>query len=579
VTAPTLAARAGGAFGLRPTSRAAVWYLAAGAAAIAVYFVLPGDAQSIVYVLLGLSAAAAIVVGATWNPVGERLPWYLFAGGILLQVAGDAVFGYYEIWLDREPPTPSVADVLYLSGYPLLAAGAFLLLRRLGGATSRAALLDTIIVGIALGVVQWIFFVDPYEHKALGRGEQIVQMAYPALGMLLLVALAQLVVGRPGRTPTYRLLLAGLVLWIVADELFALDPDAYAGGSWVDALWLGAYVAWGCAALESASAPRVRPDRRAVPRLTTPRLLLLTAALLTPPAVLLAERIAGHEAHVVVVSVGAAAIAILVLVRLAGLVRAVDGARQAERQARRDAEFAQRLLVDQNEQLRELDRVKDEFLSSVSHELRTPLTSISGYLELLLEDVEEPVSRGHLQVVSRNAERLLSLVNDLLFAARLGSGRLELDLEPVDLQALVRDSVEAARPRAETAQVRLVVSDASVPPVSGERVRLEQLVDNLVSNAIKFTPAGGQVAIALGPANGAVRLEVSDTGIGIPEAERAQLFERFFRSQAALEKQIQGTGLGLYISKAIVDAHGGRIAVRSNEGTGTTFVVELPVGT
>ena len=146
VTAPTLAARAGGAFGLRPTSRAAVWYLAAGAAAIAVYFVLPGDAQSIVYVLLGLSAAAAIVVGATWNPVGERLPWYLFAGGILLQVAGDAVFGYYEIWLDREPPTPSVADVLYLSGYPLLAAGAFLLLRRLGGATSRAALLDTIIV-------------------------------------------------------------------------------------------------------------------------------------------------------------------------------------------------------------------------------------------------------------------------------------------------------------------------------------------------------------------------------------------------------------------------------------------------
>jgi len=578
VTAPTLAARAGGAFGLRPTSREAVWYLAAGAAVIVGYFLLPGDAQSVVYVLLGLSAAGAILVGATRNPVGQRLPWYLFAGGILLQVAGDAVFGYYEIWLDREPPTPSVADVLYLSGYPLLAAGAFLLLRRLGGATSRAALLDTIIVGIALGIVQWIFFVDPYEHKALDRGEQIVQMAYPALGMLLLVALAQLVVSRPGRTPTYRLLLAGLVLWIVADELFALDPEAYAGGSWVDALWLGAYVAWGCAALESATAPPVQPDRRALPRLTTPRLLLLTGALLTPPVVMLAERIAHHDVHVVVVAVGATAIAILVLVRLGGLVRAVDGARRAERHARRDAEFAQRLLVEQNAQLRELDRVKDEFLSSVSHELRTPLTSISGYLELLVEDVDEPVSRGYLQIVSRNAERLLALVNDLLFAARLGSGRLELDLEPVDLRALVRDSVEAARPRAETAQVRLVVTDATVPPVSGERVRLEQLVDNLVSNAIKFTPAGGEVAIALGPANGAVRLQVSDTGIGIPEAERAQLFERFFRSQAALDQQIQGTGLGLYISKAIVDAHGGRIAVQSHEGTGTTFVVELPVG-
>jgi signal transduction histidine kinase len=123
------------------------------------------------------------------------------------------------------------------------------------------------------------------------------------------------------------------------------------------------------------------------------------------------------------------------------------------------------------------------------------------------------------------------------------------------------------------------VTDATVPPVSGERVRLEQLVDNLVSNAIKFTPAGGVVAIALGAANGTVRLQVSDTGIGIPEAERPQLFERFFRSQAALDQQIQGTGLGLYISKAIVDAHGGRIAVHSDEGTGTTFVVELPAGT
>lgn len=111
MTAPTIAARAGGALDLRPRSHAAVGYLAAGAAVIAVYFLLPGDAQSVVYVLLGLSAVCAILVGASRNPVGDRLPWYLFAGGIFLQAAGDAVFGYYEIWLDREPPTPSAADV------------------------------------------------------------------------------------------------------------------------------------------------------------------------------------------------------------------------------------------------------------------------------------------------------------------------------------------------------------------------------------------------------------------------------------------------------------------------------------
>ena len=121
------------------------------------------------------------------------------------------------------------------------------------------------------------------------------------------------------------------------------------------------------------------------------------------------------------------------------------------------------------------------------------------------------------------------------------------------------------------------VEAADVPVVSGEAVRLAQLVDNLVSNAIKFTPAGGEVTIRLLARDGVACLEVSDTGIGVPEAERERLFDRFFRSQSALERQIQGTGLGLYISRAIAEAHGGRIGVQSELGVGTTFVVELPV--
>jgi signal transduction histidine kinase len=290
----------------------------------------------------------------------------------------------------------------------------------------------------------------------------------------------------------------------------------------------------------------------------------------------LIERASHHRVHAYVLGIGGAVLSIVVLLRLAGLVRAVERAGLAERIARREAEQAQRLLTYQNEQLVELDTLKDEFVSSVSHELRTPLTSISGYVDLMLEDEDDEQKRGYLGIVERNAQRLLKLVSDLLFSAQLQGGRLEFERSEVDLHRLVLQSVESARPRAEAAGIELVLDAEAVPSVDGEAVRLAQLLDNLVSNAIKFTPGGGRVSVHLSPRDGLVRFEISDTGIGIPEDERERLFERFFRSQTALERQIQGTGLGLYISKAIVEAHGGRIGVQSEPGEGTTFVVELP---
>ncbi|MBA3842557.1 MAG: HAMP domain-containing histidine kinase [Actinobacteria bacterium] len=223
--------------------------------------------------------------------------------------------------------------------------------------------------------------------------------------------------------------------------------------------------------------------------------------------------------------------------------------------------------------------MKDEFVSSVSHELRTPLTSISGYVELMLEDETHEETRAHLAIVERNAQRLLGLVTDLLFTAQLQEGRLELERAEVDLAQLATQALQSARPRAEVAGVNLELDVSDVPQIAGEPVRLAQLLDNLISNAIKFTPADGHVRVGLHARGGVVCLEVSDTGIGISDAERERLFERFFRSQGALERQIQGTGLGLYISKAIVEAHNGWIAVESTEGKGTTFIVELPVST
>jgi signal transduction histidine kinase len=554
-------------------------FIAAGAVAIAIYFLLPANTQSVYYVVVGFISVSAIYVGTRQNlPRGSRLAWHLFALGLLCQVAGDAIFAVYEVQLNREPPSPSIADAFYLGGYPLLALGVFLVLRRLGGQTSRAAVLDSVVIFSGVALAQWIFFIDPYNHQHFGtETARLVSMAYPAVDVLLLVAFAQLIVGPGGRTLAYRLLLVSVALWVVADEIYGLNNLTYQGGDWIDALWLGSYVVWGAAALDPSMARIAEPDRRRLPRLTNTRLTLLAAALLTAPAILLIERISRHRVHSYALGFGGAALSIVVLMRLSGLVRAVERARRSERLARREAEQAQQLLAYQNEQLLELDTLKDEFVSNVSHELRTPLTSISGYVELMLEDERDAEKRSYLEIVDRNAERLLGLVSDLLFSARLQGGRLELDRTEVDLHQLVVQAIESARPRAETAGVELTATTATVPIVSGEAVRLAQLVDNLVSNAIKFTPSGGRVAVRLSSEEGLVRFEVSDTGIGISEQERERLFERFFRSQNALERQIQGTGLGLYISKAIVEAHGGRIGVDSKAGEGTTFVVELPV--
>jgi PAS domain S-box-containing protein len=242
--------------------------------------------------------------------------------------------------------------------------------------------------------------------------------------------------------------------------------------------------------------------------------------------------------------------------------------------ARREAELE---LERQNAQLIEVDRMKDQFVALVSHELRTPLTSIRGYLELLAED-EQTLSEEQLHflaTIDRNAERLQGIVGDLLFCAQVESGRFSLDCAPVELASIVAESVEAARPAADSRDVDLVFVDGAVPPVSGDRARLAQVVDNFVCNAVKFTGSGGAVTVTTRLAGGRAELEVSDTGMGIPADELPHLFERFFRTERATTKAIPGSGLGLTIAQAIVDAHGGAIDVSSEEGVGTSFRIRL----
>jgi signal transduction histidine kinase len=227
---------------------------------------------------------------------------------------------------------------------------------------------------------------------------------------------------------------------------------------------------------------------------------------------------------------------------------------------------------------RELDRMRDAFVATVSHELRTPLTSISGFLEMMQEEEQDLGESGkrYLDVIRRSTNRLHALVEDLLLIAQIEARRVELQLAPVDVAELTSRAVEAIRPTADDKGVTLDVVTDHPPMVRGDSNRLTQVLDNLVSNAVKFTNDGGTVSVSISAENGGVRLVVADTGIGVPLEEQGQVFSRFFRASTATRLAIPGTGLGLAISRALVEQHGGTITFVSQEGEGTRVVVTLP---
>jgi protein-histidine pros-kinase len=225
------------------------------------------------------------------------------------------------------------------------------------------------------------------------------------------------------------------------------------------------------------------------------------------------------------------------------------------------------------------DRVKDEFFATVSHELRTPLTSMLGYSELMadLEDLS-PQGRRFLQVITRSAERELRLVDDLLTLVAIEDSGLSMRPVVVDLEPVVRDAVEAARVRAREVGIELALEIPGFPvQVNVDRDRIGQALDNLLSNALKFTPPGGDVRVRLRARERVAQIDVADSGIGVRDSDAERIFERLYRSGSAVAQQVPGAGLGLTIALAIAEAHDGTIALVSSATGGATFRLELPL--
>jgi PAS domain S-box-containing protein len=238
-------------------------------------------------------------------------------------------------------------------------------------------------------------------------------------------------------------------------------------------------------------------------------------------------------------------------------------------------------LAQQVEALRLSDQFKTDFVSSVSHELRTPLASILGYTDILVNgEVGEmtPEQGEFLEIIDHNARRLLALINDLLTLSGLESGRMVIRPETIDLCELVRQNVQIHIPAVNARRQRLEVTlpDAPVTAVVDSE-RISQVLTNLISNAVKFSPDEGRLALTLAVTGTQAEITVQDSGIGISEEDCERLFERFFRASNAMERAIPGTGLGLAICKGIVDAHHGRLVVRSTLGVGTAVTVAIPL--
>lgn len=552
---------------MRPASRAAV-AVAATASVIAAGAQITGLvgtgqmvvwAVSIAWAAAGIAAMTASLAAATrvtvWSAVWRAWALYalgaaFWAGGTLAQMAmGGGPFSIVPAvcWLAfalcgvlsfaGRLPRPHIYGIFVLDALPVV-------------------LLVVAIVRSAAPV-----------PASVGTEETVLLNLFPALYVLLAanaIQMAGIHVTLRRVPPAVWLFTPGFALMAVAALLWppAVLHSGTVAGHPCDVLWTLGLLAVGAAGLSRAMEPtgfttlppvELAKGPHALPAATAVLGLIVMLALVPPSTRLLV-------------------LIFLLVAALDMFIRAI--------QLRQDDQRLLGRLASQNEQLRELDKMKDEFVSLVSHELRTPLTSILGYLEMLEGEEVGPLTHGQREctaVIQRNSGRLLRLVGDLLFLSRLQSGTLAVELGKADLPEIARHGVESARPAADTRDITITLVSAPVPNLRADPVRLAQLLDNLLSNAIKFTPRKGQIAVTIGTDGGYAALDVRDTGLGICAAEQDRVFERFFRTTDASTRAISGTGLGLTISKAIVDAHGGTISCTSVEGKGTVFRVRLPV--
>jgi PAS domain S-box-containing protein len=233
-----------------------------------------------------------------------------------------------------------------------------------------------------------------------------------------------------------------------------------------------------------------------------------------------------------------------------------------------------------NREIEQANRLKSEFLANMSHELRTPLHTVIGFAELLSEETKgslNPHQKRFVNHIHKDAQHLLALINEVLDISKIEAGRLQLQREALDLAAVLEEALSSIRPQAAAKSIEVESHIPALVSVDGDRMRVKQILFNLLSNAVKFTPEGGHVRVDVTSSEGFAQVSVSDTGIGIPPAEHDSIFDKFHQVGASTSGTREGTGLGLPITRHLVEEHGGRIWLESEPGKGSRFTFTLPL--
>jgi len=264
--------------------------------------------------------------------------------------------------------------------------------------------------------------------------------------------------------------------------------------------------------------------------------------------------------------------------RVTAVIRDIRERKQAQDRLRELERTYTRELEARNREVEQANQLKSEFLASMSHELRTPLHTIIGFTELLTEELEGPLNpkqQRFMDHIHTDSLHLLSLINDILDISKIESGRIQLRRETFDFTGVLEETLSSVRPQAAVKSIAIEASISIPAAIFADRLRVKQILFNLLSNALKFTPAGGEIRIEGALRDGFVEISVSDTGIGIPKEQHQAVFDKFYQVGATTKGVREGTGLGLAITKALVEEHGGRIRLESQPGKGSRFTFTI----